>query len=114
MIGAAHGCLELLAVPDAAGDLHVDDWRGGAERTGASEVHDERRAVVCGHREVLLDRGESLAAGCHGNEIPGEIDQRRLAFLHMVDREVGLAVSDGVKLRSLRALGRMGLASRPQ
>jgi excisionase family DNA binding protein len=66
-----------------------------------------------GQALALLERGEVLAAGCHGGEIPAEIDRRRLAFLHLVDREVGLAVRHGVKLRSLRHLGRLRLASRP-
>jgi putative molybdopterin biosynthesis protein len=66
-----------------------------------------------GRALALLERGEVLAAGCHGSEIPGAIDRGRLAFLHLVDREVGLAVRRGVKLRSLRQLARLRLASRP-
>ena len=61
----------------------------------------------------LLRRGEVLAAGCHGHEIPGELDGRRLAFIHLVDRDVGLALRPGVALRGLASLGRWRLASRP-
>ena len=62
----------------------------------------------------LLRRGDVLAAGCHGNEIPGALDGERLAFIHLVDRQVGLAVRRGVRVRSLRQLGRWRLASRPE
>ena len=61
----------------------------------------------------LLRRGEVLAAGCHGDEIPGAIDERRLAFIHLVDRQVGLAWRRGVRARTWRHLDRMRVASRP-
>ena len=61
----------------------------------------------------LLRRGEVLAAGCHGGDIPTTLAQERLAFVHLVDREVGLAHRRGVRIRSLRQLGRLRLASRP-
>ncbi|HZU81462.1 MAG TPA: helix-turn-helix transcriptional regulator [Polyangiaceae bacterium] len=61
----------------------------------------------------LLKRGAVLAAGCHGNEIPGALDGERLAFIRLVDRQVGLALRRGVKLRSLRQIERWRLASRP-
>jgi putative molybdopterin biosynthesis protein len=61
----------------------------------------------------LLKRGEVLAAGCHGSEIPGAIDHERLAFIRLVDRQVGLAMRRGIQLRSLRQIGRWRLASRP-
>ncbi len=62
----------------------------------------------------LLKQGKVLAAGCHGNEIPGELANQRLAFIHLVDRQVGLAVRRGLRVRSLRTLGRLRLASRPR
>jgi excisionase family DNA binding protein len=61
----------------------------------------------------LLKRGDVLAAGCHGGEIPGVLADERLAFVHLVDRQVGLALRRGLRLRSLRQLGRWRLASRP-
>jgi excisionase family DNA binding protein len=62
----------------------------------------------------MLRRGEVLAAGCHGNDIPTALEDHRLAFIHLVDRQVGLALRPGVRLRSLRQIGRWRLASRPQ
>ena len=62
----------------------------------------------------LLKRGEVLAAGCHGKDIPGNLDDERLVFLHIVDRHVGLAFRRGVRFRSLRQIGRWRLASRPE
>jgi putative molybdopterin biosynthesis protein len=61
----------------------------------------------------LLRRGEVLAAGCHGDEIPTAIDERRLAFIHLVDRQVGLALRRGLRVRTWRRLDRMRVASRP-
>lgn len=62
----------------------------------------------------LLRRGTVLAAGYHGPEIPAAADGHRLAFIHLVHREVGLAVRRGVRFRGLRQLGRLRLASRPE
>jgi putative molybdopterin biosynthesis protein len=62
----------------------------------------------------LLRRGAVLAAGCHGKEIAGVLDGQRLAFIHLLDRQVGLAVRRGVRLSSLRQLTRWRLASRPE
>jgi putative molybdopterin biosynthesis protein len=61
----------------------------------------------------LLRRGEVLAAGCHGGEIPGMLEQHRLAFIHLVDRQVGLVHRHGIRVGSLKSLGRRRLASRP-
>jgi molybdate-binding protein len=60
-----------------------------------------------------LRRGEVLATGCHGPEIPVAIDDRRLAFVHLVDRQVGLATRVGLKVRNLRQLRHRRIASRP-
>jgi putative molybdopterin biosynthesis protein len=62
----------------------------------------------------LLRQGSVLVAGCHGSAIPGMLDGHRLAFIHLVDRQVGLVVRAGVRIRSLRNLGRWRLASRPE
>ena len=61
----------------------------------------------------LLNRGDVLAAGCHGSPIPGMLADERLAFIHVVDRQVGLALRRGVRFRSLRQISRWKLASRP-
>jgi putative molybdopterin biosynthesis protein len=61
----------------------------------------------------LLRRGAVLAAGCHGAGIPGAVGGERVAFIRLVDRTVGLVVRPGVKIRSLRQVGRWRLASRP-
>jgi molybdate-binding protein len=61
----------------------------------------------------LLRRGDVLAAGCHGNEIPGALGGDRLAFIRLVDRQIGLALRRGMALRNLRQIGRWRLASRP-
>jgi excisionase family DNA binding protein len=62
----------------------------------------------------LLRRGEVLVAGCHGSEIPRTLDDERLAFVRLVDRQVGLALRHGVHWKSLRQIGQWRLASRPQ
>jgi excisionase family DNA binding protein len=61
----------------------------------------------------LLKRGVVLAAGCHGGAVPRTVGGERAAFIRLVDRTVGLLVRPGVKLRSLRQVGRWRLASRP-
>jgi putative molybdopterin biosynthesis protein len=61
----------------------------------------------------LLRDGLVLAAGCHGSEIPGALEGQRLVFIRLVDRQVGLAVRRGVRMRSLRHVGRLRIASRP-
>ena len=61
----------------------------------------------------LLKRGAVLAAGCHGAEIPAALEGERLVFIHLVRRKVGLAVRRGVRVSSLRHIGRWKLASRP-
>jgi excisionase family DNA binding protein len=62
---------------------------------------------------AMLERGEVLAAGCHGNDIPTDLEGQRLAFIHLGDRQIGLALRRGVRVRSLRHLDRLRLASRP-
>jgi molybdate-binding protein len=62
---------------------------------------------------ALLKRGDVIAAGCHGDEIPAVLADERLAFIHLVDRQVGLALRRGLSMRSLRQVGKCRLASRP-
>jgi excisionase family DNA binding protein len=63
----------------------------------------------------LLDRGDVLCAGYHGDPAPARLDGRdeRLAFIHLVDREVGVVARRGARPRSLKALERLRVASRP-
>jgi excisionase family DNA binding protein len=61
----------------------------------------------------LLKRGDVMAAGSHGSDIPEALEDERLAFIHLVDRQVGLAVRRGVRLRTLRQLRQWKVASRP-
>jgi putative molybdopterin biosynthesis protein len=60
----------------------------------------------------LLKRKEVLAAGCHG-EREAALEGDRLVFVHLVEREVGLALRHGVKLAKLAGLRRLRIASRP-
>jgi putative molybdopterin biosynthesis protein len=62
----------------------------------------------------LLRRGEVLAAGCHGGEVPSAVDGHRLAYVHLVERSIGLALRAGAKWRGFRQLRRMRVASRPE
>jgi molybdate-binding protein len=61
----------------------------------------------------LLKQNDVLATGCHGEDIPGELEGERLAFIHLVSREVVLALRRGVRLTGLPQLGRLRMASRP-
>ncbi|HEY4102988.1 MAG TPA: helix-turn-helix transcriptional regulator [Polyangiaceae bacterium] len=62
----------------------------------------------------LLRNGRVLMAGYHGSDIPTDVDGQRLAFIHLVDRCVGLARRPRIKLRSLRQIRGLRLASRPE
>lgn len=61
----------------------------------------------------LLRRGRVLLAGCHGKEPPEQIGDVRLARIHLVVREVGLAVPRGAVVPAIADLGRVRLAGRP-
>jgi molybdate-binding protein len=60
----------------------------------------------------LLKQSDVLATGCHGEDIPGELEGERLAFIHLVSREVVLALRRGVRLTGLPQLGKLRVASR--
>lgn len=57
----------------------------------------------------LLRRGEVLAAGCHAKGPPSHLEGARLARIHLVFREVGLAGAVG----GLTSLAGQRLAARP-
>jgi len=61
-----------------------------------------------------LRRGEVLAAGCHGPQIPATLEDQRLVFVHLVERRVGFGLRAGIKMKSFRQLRGLRLASRPE
>ncbi len=95
----------------ANGDLAVE--RLLARLTAAGQPLFGHVQADRGEGLALLARGEVVASGCHGEDIPAVLGNRRLAFVHLVDRQVGLAVRRGVKLRGLRGIGKLRVASRP-
>jgi putative molybdopterin biosynthesis protein len=95
----------------ANGDIAVESLLGALARDGhplLGFVQADRSGAF-----DLLRRGEVLAAGCHGSAIPAALDGRRLAFIHLVDRQIGLAVRRRVRFRGLRDLQHLRFASRP-
>jgi putative molybdopterin biosynthesis protein len=60
----------------------------------------------------LLRRNEVLVAGCHGQR-EASLGGERLVFIHLVEREIGLAMRRGVKLPKLGGIRRLRVASRP-
>jgi putative molybdopterin biosynthesis protein len=71
---------------------------------------------------VQLDRGEAferlakrtiLLAGFHGDVPPSHVDAARLARIHLVAREIGLAFPRSSRLRKLRDLAKKRAALRP-
>lgn len=61
----------------------------------------------------LLEAGSVLAAGSHGKGPPARLGPTRLARIHLVKREVGLAAAAGRKVPSLAELRRLRFAARP-
>jgi len=71
---------------------------------------------------VQLDRGRALArlaeravllAGFHGAVPPSHVDAARLARIHLVAREVGLALARGSRLRRVKDIAGKRVALRP-
>ncbi|HET7755018.1 MAG TPA: helix-turn-helix transcriptional regulator [Anaeromyxobacteraceae bacterium] len=62
---------------------------------------------------ALLDAGAVLATGAHAGGFPTHVGGERLARVHLVRREVGLASPAGRPLPELAALSKLRLASRP-
>lgn len=60
----------------------------------------------------LLGKGSVLLAGCHGEGPPARLGDERMARLHLVTREIGLAVRSGQEVPRLEALGKKRFASR--
>lgn len=61
----------------------------------------------------LLAEERVLAAGCHGDGPPPRVGERRLARLHLVTREVGLAWRAGAPAVSVARLPKLRVAARP-
>lgn len=71
---------------------------------------------------IQADRGTALAqlgarkillAGFHGDKPPAHFEAARLARIHLVQREVGLAHQAGLAMKSVAALARRRVATRP-
>ncbi len=73
---------------------------------GAVQLDRSRALERLARREVLL-------AGFHGDVPPSHLESARLARIHLVTREVGLAFERGSTLRRLKDLARKRLALRP-
>lgn len=61
----------------------------------------------------LLDRGAVLLAGSHGEAAPNEAAHGKLAWIHLVTRELGLAFRRGMRLRRVSSIVGRRFASRP-
>ncbi len=62
---------------------------------------------------ALLGQRRILLAGFHGGPPPSQLTEARLARLHLVQREVGLGFPASRRLRGVRDLAGLRLASRP-
>ncbi len=60
----------------------------------------------------LLQRRSVLATGVHGHEAIGHGEQERFAWLHLVDREIGLVRRRG-RIAALPEMSKLRWASRP-
>jgi excisionase family DNA binding protein len=65
------------------------------------------------HGLALLAQGAVLASGAHAGGFPTHVRGERLARIHLVRREVGLAAAAGAPVPELSALARLRFASRP-
>jgi excisionase family DNA binding protein len=63
---------------------------------------------------ALLGSGAVLAAGAHAGGFPTHLAGERLARVHLVRREVGLAAPAGARVPALAALAKLRFASRPE
>ena len=61
----------------------------------------------------MLERSEVLLAGSHGRGFPRTLGNVRLARIHLVHREVGLAAGPGAAVPDMRKLARLRVAYRP-
>ena len=61
----------------------------------------------------LLQGGAVLLAGCHGEAAPSDAERGKLAWVHLVTRELGLAFRRGMRLRQVSSIVGRRFASRP-
>jgi excisionase family DNA binding protein len=61
----------------------------------------------------LLHSGAVLLAGCHGESAPSGSARGRLAWIHLVTRELGLTFRRGMRLRRASSVVGRRFASRP-
>ncbi len=66
-----------------------------------------------GQAMALLADDRVLAAGCHGDGPPPRLGALRLARIHLVDREIGLAWRPEAAVPTIRSLARLTIAARP-
>jgi putative molybdopterin biosynthesis protein len=59
-----------------------------------------------------LTNGSILGAGCHG-DMSRPVSGEKLAWLHLAERELGIAHRKGLRLRGISSILRHRLASRP-
>lgn len=71
--------------------------------------------VQCDRASALaaLERRQLVMAGYHEGKPPAHLDAKRLARLHLVRREVGLACAASVRLREVTDIEGLRLATRP-
>jgi len=62
---------------------------------------------------IRLERGAVLVAGCHLDNAPTSLGGEKLAWIHLVERELGIAHQKGARMR-LTSVARRRLASRPK
>lgn len=107
---AAPAVGERPSLVAANGDLALEWLLEAANRRGPpliGFVRSDRDGAL-----ALLDKGAVLAAGCHGAGFPAHLGGDRLARLHIVRRDVGLAVRSG-KVPGVKDLHRQRFAGRP-
>ncbi len=95
----------------ANGDVVVElllDQIVAQERPLLGFVQSDRSTAL-----ALLGRHEILLAGFHGEAPPASLAAERLARIHLVRREVGIAHPAAVPMKGLKDLARRHLATRP-
>ncbi|MBN1944244.1 MAG: helix-turn-helix transcriptional regulator [Bradymonadales bacterium] len=66
-----------------------------------------------GEALALLSGGRVILAGFHGGGVPTEVGTNRLAYIHLVEREIGLVSRPAERISELSQLASLRLASRP-
>ena len=98
----------LAANGDLAVEALFDEMREGSGPVFGFVLSDHATGLV------RLANGAVLGAGCHGNHAPGSLGGDKLAWLHLAERELGLAHRKGTRVRSISTVTKRKLASRPK